>query len=139
MSGVPSLAFAVGLYLPLSSSSPIWVGGIIRWLVDSYTRRKLAGKNMSEDQLMAETDKSPGVLLASGYIAGGALAGIVIALLAGAMKSTDDALESWATNHNPLYNGPWSDALSMIFFAGLCLFLYLVGREKLLGPKSVRH
>jgi putative OPT family oligopeptide transporter len=136
MSGVPSLAFAVGLYLPLSSSSPIWAGGIIRWLVDSYTRRKHAGKNLSEDQLVAETDKSPGVLLASGYIAGGALAGIVIALLAGAMKSTDDSLNDWATDHNPLFNGPYADGFSMIFFLGLCALLYLVGRETLLGPKK---
>jgi putative OPT family oligopeptide transporter len=136
MSGVPSLAFAVGLYLPLSSSSPIWAGGLIRWLVDAYTRRKHAGKNLTEDQLVAETDKSPGVLLASGYIAGGALAGIVIALLAGTLKDTDDALEAWATNHNPLYNGPYSDALSMLFFMGLCAFLYLVGRETLLRPKK---
>jgi putative OPT family oligopeptide transporter len=136
MSGVPSLAFAVGLYLPLSSSSPIWAGGIIRWLVDAYTRRKHAGKNLTEDQLVAETDKSPGVLLASGYIAGGALAGIVIALLAGTMKDRDDQLEAWATNHNPLYNGPYADALSMVFFAGLCAFLYFVGREALLRPKK---
>jgi putative OPT family oligopeptide transporter len=136
MSGVPSLAFAVGLYLPLSSSSPIWAGGVIRWLVDSYTRRKNAGKNLSEDQMVAETDKSPGVLLASGYIAGGALAGIVIALLAGAMKSTDDRLNDWATGHNPLFNGPYADGLSMIFFLCLCTLLYLVGRETLLGPKK---
>jgi putative OPT family oligopeptide transporter len=136
MCGVPSLAFAVGLYLPLSSSSPIWAGGLIRWLVDAHTRRRLAGKRLSEDQLMAETDKSPGVLLASGYIAGGALAGIVIALLAGAMKDTDDGLEAWAMNHNPLYNGPYSDGLSMIFFAGLGLFLYLVGREVILRPQK---
>jgi putative OPT family oligopeptide transporter len=136
MSGVPSLAFAVGLYLPLSSSSPIWAGGIIRWLVDAHTRRKHAGKNLSEDQLVAETDKSPGVLLASGYIAGGALAGIVIALLEGVLKPTDDWLEAWATDHNPLYNGPYADALSMVFFLGLCVFLYLVGRETLLRPKK---
>jgi uncharacterized oligopeptide transporter (OPT) family protein len=136
MSGVPSLAFAVGLYLPLSSSSPIWAGGIIRWMVDAYTRRKLAGKRLSEDQLVAETDKSPGVLLASGYIAGGALAGIVIALLAGAMKATDDRLNDWATDHNPLFNGPYADALSMVFFLGLCTLLYLVGRETLLSPRK---
>jgi hypothetical protein len=60
-------------------------------------------------------------------------------LLAGAMKNVDDGLEAWATNNNPLYNGPYADALSMIFFAGLCLFLYLVGRETLLGPKKVPH
>jgi putative OPT family oligopeptide transporter len=136
MSGVPSLAFAVGIYLPLSSTSPIWAGGIIRWLVDAHTRRRYAGKNLSEDQLVAETDKSPGVLLASGYIAGGALAGIVIALLAGGMQSTDNLLNDWAMDHNPIFNGPYADALSMIFFAGLCTLLYLVGREKLLGPKK---
>ena len=138
MSGVPSLAFAVGVYLPLSSSSPIWAGGIIRWLVDSYTRRKHRGKNLNEDQLAAEGDKSPGVLLASGYIAGGALAGIVIALLAGVpqLASFDNRLNDWATAKNPVFNGPYADALSMIMFILLAGFLYLVGREKLLRPKG---
>jgi putative OPT family oligopeptide transporter len=136
MSGVPSLAFAVGLYLPLSTSSPIWIGGMIRWLVDAYSRRKNAGKNLTEEQLMAEGDKSPGVLLASGYIAGGALAGIVIALLQGTprLSPIDKRFDAWATASNPLYNGPYADALSMILFAGLCIFLYLVGRERLLAP-----
>jgi uncharacterized oligopeptide transporter (OPT) family protein len=83
MAGIPSLAFAVGVYLPLSSSSPIFAGGLVRYGVDLYLRRKLAGRNMSEDELVAEGDKSPGVLLASGYIAGGAIAGIIIAFLAG--------------------------------------------------------
>jgi hypothetical protein len=137
MSGVPSLAFAVGLYLPLSSSSPIWAGGMVRWLVDAYTRRRHAGKDLTEEQMVAETDKSPGVLLASGYIAGGALAGIVIALLAGAMKPLDDALNAWATDHNPVFNGPYADALSMLFFLGLCTFLYFVGREKILVPRRL--
>jgi putative OPT family oligopeptide transporter len=138
MAGVPSLAFAVGVYLPLSSSSPIWAGGIIRWLVDAYTRRKHRGKNLSEDQLAAEGDKSPGVLLASGYIAGGALAGIVIALLAGVpqLASFDNRLNDWATAKNPVFNGPYADALSMIMFILLAGFLYLVGREKLLRPKG---
>jgi putative OPT family oligopeptide transporter len=139
MSGVPSLAFAVGVYLPLSSSSPIWAGGIVRWLVDRYTRRKHEGRNLTEDQLAAEGDKSPGVLLASGYIAGGAIAGILIAILAGApsLEPTDTRLNDWATAHNPLFNGPYADLLSMVIFLGLCTFLYLVGRERLLGPKKV--
>ena len=83
MSGVPSLAFAVGVYLPLSSSSPIFIGGMVRWLGDRYVRRKHRGRNLTEEQLTAEGDKSPGVLLASGYIAGGAIAGILIAFMAG--------------------------------------------------------
>src|SRR5207248_5087046 len=40
MSGIPSLAFAVGVYLPLSASSPIFIGGLIRWLIDHSIRRK---------------------------------------------------------------------------------------------------
>ncbi len=137
MTGVPSLAFAVGVYLPLSSSSPIWAGGMVRWLVDAYNRRKHAGKNLSEDQLAAESDKSPGVLLASGYIAGGAIAGIVIAIMQGTpqLAPTDHRLSDWATAHNPLYNGPYADALSMVLFLVLCTFLYLVGREKLLAAR----
>ncbi len=71
MSDIPSLAFAVGVYLPLSSSSPIFLGGMIRWLVDKYIRVKFHDKNLTEEEFVAETDKSPGVLMASGYIAGG--------------------------------------------------------------------
>jgi hypothetical protein len=126
------------VYLPLSSSSPIWAGGIVRWLVDRYTRRKHEGRNLTEDQLAAEGDKSPGVLLASGYIAGGAIAGILIAILAGApsLEPTDTRLNDWATAHNPLFNGPYADLLSMVIFLGLCTFLYLVGRERLLAPRK---
>ena len=83
MAGIPSLAFAVGVYLPLSSSSPIFAGGMVRWGVDRYLRLRHAHRNLSEDELVAEGDKSPGVLMASGYIAGGAIAGIIIAFLAG--------------------------------------------------------
>src|SRR6202795_4854071 len=78
MSGIPSLAFAVGVYLPLSSSSPIFVGLVMRWRVDKYLHEKFRHKNLSEVELTGEGDKSPGVLLASVYIAGGALPGIVI-------------------------------------------------------------
>lgn len=138
--GIPSLAFAVGVYLPLSSSTPIWAGGIVRWLVDRYTRQKNKGKDLSEEQLAAEGDKSPGVLLASGYIAGGAIAGILIAILAGVpqLAPFDNRLNEWATASNPVFNGPWADALSMLFFVGLATFLYLVGRELVLTPKAKR-
>jgi putative OPT family oligopeptide transporter len=136
MSGIPSLAFAVGVYLPLSSSSPILLGGIIRWGVDKWIARKHAGKNLTQDQLIAEGDKSPGVLMASGYIAGGAIAGIIIAFLAGvpAMAGFNKSIESFGES-NPLRTGPSSDLLAMIPFVLLMLILYLTGREKLLAPK----
>ena len=47
MSGIPSLAFAVGVYLPLSSSSPILLGGVVRWGVDKWIARKHEGKNLT--------------------------------------------------------------------------------------------
>jgi uncharacterized oligopeptide transporter (OPT) family protein len=140
MSGIPSLAFAVGVYLPLSSSSPIFIGGMIRWGVDKYLRKKLQHKNLTEDQLVAETDKSPGVLMASGYIAGGALAAIVIAILQGVPRqglvNFNKSVEDWATAKNPLFGGGNADVLSMIPFLILMLLLYLVGREVILRSKN---
>src|SRR5207244_1048141 len=82
MSGIPSLAFAVGVYLPIATSMPIFVGGLVRWLVDWQRRRHPDYAHMNEEEHVAEGDKSPGVLMASGYIAGGAIAGIVIAIMA---------------------------------------------------------
>ena len=137
MSGIPSLAFAVGVYLPLSSSSPILIGGLIRWGVDKWIGRKHAGKNLSRDQLIAEGDKSPGVLMASGYIAGGAIAGIIIAFLAGvpAMAGFNQRIEAFGES-NPLRNGASSDLLALIPFILLITILYMTGREKLLAPRS---
>jgi putative OPT family oligopeptide transporter len=135
LSGIPSLAFAVGVYLPLSSTSPIFVGGLLRGLVDWYLRRKNAGRKLSEEELTAEGDKSPGVLLASGYIAGGAIAGIVIAFMAGVLSNTNRSLEHWAAAHNPFFQGESSDLLSMIPFSIIALVLLAVGRELWLKPE----
>jgi putative OPT family oligopeptide transporter len=136
MSGIPSLAFAVGVYLPLSSSSPIFIGGMIRYLSDLYVRKKYRGMNLTEEQLTAEGDKSPGVLMASGYIAGGAIAGILIAFLAGvpSMASFNDKLDKIAET-NPFVSSGSADLLSCIPFAVLMLLLYLTGREIILAGK----
>jgi putative OPT family oligopeptide transporter len=128
MSGIPSLAFAVGVYLPLSSSTPIFVGGMVRRLVDASLRARHAA-GATEEELVAEGDKSPGVLLASGYIAGGAIAGIIIAFVAGALGTTQARIDQWATDHNPLYAGAYADLLSLLPFAGITVGLYLVGRR----------
>ncbi len=137
LSFVPALAFAVGVYLPLSASSPIFAGGLVRWLVDRQMRKKASHAAMTQEQFTEESDKSPGVLLASGYIAGGAIAGIIIAFLAGVLDQFDSALQKWSTANNPFFEGPNADALSMIPFVAICAFLYFVGREKLLTPKKV--
>jgi putative OPT family oligopeptide transporter len=134
MAGIPSLAFAVGVYLPISSSTPIFVGGMIRWLVDWRRRHELQKYaptvKLSNEQLAAESDKSPGVLMASGYIAGGAIAGIIIAFMAGVLLSLDDRLTRWATVHNPFFGGTSADLLALIPFAVLSILLFFAGRNK---------
>jgi len=136
LSGIPSLAFAVGVYLPISTSAPIFVGGMMRWLVDKYLRGKPENRNMTEEQLLAEGDKSQGVLLSSGYIAGGTLAGVIFAFLNIPLKERLDQFEQWATAHNPFFEGAYSDVLGMLPFLALMVMLYLVGRGVLLGHRS---
>ena len=137
MSGIPSLAFAVGVYLPLSSSSPIFIGGMVRLLVDKYVRRKFARQNLTEEQLVAEGDKSPGVLMASGYIAGGALAGIIFAFLNSmpALSNFNDKIGAWA-GHNPFFHGNFENFLPLIPFVIITVLLYLAGRELILRGKD---
>lgn len=137
--GVPSLAFAVGLYLPIATSAPIFVGGVIRKIVDVYLKRKLAQKNLSEEEIVAETDKSHGVLMASGYIAGAAVAGILFAIFAflPALEAISKASNAWAKTSNPffakaMFENDQSWWLGLIPFIILCVVLYLVGREKLM-------
>jgi putative OPT family oligopeptide transporter len=69
--GVRSLTFAVGSYLPIATTAPIFAGGLVRWWVEQTT-----GKPQ-------ESDLSAGVLLSSGLIAGGSITGILFAVLVG--------------------------------------------------------
>jgi putative OPT family oligopeptide transporter len=79
--GIRSLSFAVGSYLPIQTTAPIFAGGIVRWLVERKT---------GEAQ---ESEISGGTLFSSGLIAGGSLAGILYAALFGLniIREADDA------------------------------------------------
>lgn len=113
--GVASLPFAVGVYLPIFVSMPIFVGGMIRWVVD-----KLAGKTLSPE----ESESSPGILFSSGLIAGGAICGILLALLA--------AKGNWGAAVDLSTKFPFSENhfFAMLMFGGLCALLFFVGRVK---------
>ena len=136
LASISALPFAVGIYLPLSTSAPIFIGGMIRWWIDRNLRKKLAHRNLDETQFQAEADRSPGVLLASGYIAGGAIAGIIIAFMAGVLDEANAKLDTWAKANNPFFEGAYADALALIPFVILITFLWLVGNGTLMGSNT---
>jgi putative OPT family oligopeptide transporter len=117
LAGVPSLPFAVGVYLPIQVSVPIFLGGMIRLAVDRARKRS-----------DAEADISPGVLLSSGYIAGGAIAGVIIAFFAFAPESFTEAL-NLKEHLSPAWNT--SNWPTMLAFGTLGAVLLLTGLEKL--------
>ena len=123
LTGTASLPFAVGVYLPIATSVPIFLGGAVRWLVDRLRRGRTEG------------DMSSGVLLSSGYIAGGSIAGMLLAFLAIAPDALRKALEigghlpdRWRSMHGP-------DWLALVAFAGLIGLLMLAGYERILRGK----
>jgi OPT family oligopeptide transporter len=86
--GVKSLSFAVGAYLPLSTTAPIFVGGLVRALAD----RVRGGEAAETEEL------GPGNLFATGLVAGGAVAGVAVAIL-GAKQSWATAVERLSIEH----------------------------------------
>lgn len=119
--GVPSLAFAVGVYLPLSTTMPIFLGGLLRALVDRVRR-------FSE----AESDTSPGVLMATGLIAGGSLAGIGLVALV-AMENVSRAIDFSTSTRDGLVTHPLPAVLA---FGGL---MAILAWAALRGPRPLAH
>lgn len=122
--GVSSLAFAVGAYLPLSTTSPIFIGGMVKWLIE---RRN---KNGAE-----ESEIGPGALLSSGLIAGGAITGIIIAVLLGTNVGTNAdgtprSLMDSINTHIGENMGSTGDLLGLLAFAALAIILWNFARKK---------
>ena len=109
LSCVPSLPFAVGVYLPLAASTPIFLGGMIRLAVDKWQ----GNKSSSED------DSSPAVLLSSGYIAGGAIAAVLISFM--------NFKKAWLDAIDLKYFTPTLEVVSLVPFGILCVVLLMVG------------
>ena len=91
--GVPALAFALGMFIPMSLNAPLVVGGLVAWFVS--TRSKDAATNK------ARFDR--GTLIASGFIAGGALMGVVSAILK--FANVDWYLGDWAASKGAEWTG----------------------------------
>ncbi|HSP94054.1 MAG TPA: oligopeptide transporter, OPT family [Thermoanaerobaculia bacterium] len=107
--GVSGLAFAIGVYLPLASMAPIYVGGCIRAWVEHRRRESRA-------------EGDPGILAASGLVAGEGLAGVLVAALVAAGM----APRAMA----PRLSGAAGEALTLLVLAGLAVFLARAGSRK---------
>jgi len=123
--GVSSLPVAVGVYLPLTTSAGMFAGGIVRWLVERKVR--------SDNRSLAEIESGPGVLFASGLIAGGAICGIAVAAIAG-WGSTRGMAADWLAEKLGLYHALGAFATSaiaaLIMFVILGFLLYRTGLRK---------
>ena len=108
MMKIPPLAFAIGMYLPLQINTPLFIGGVISHFVAKST----------PDPALAEERSRRGTLLASGFIAGGAIMGVVgaVLVLAGVSHYIDMAM--------PEKNDTVAQGVSVIAFSALCWFLY---------------
>jgi putative OPT family oligopeptide transporter len=140
--GVSSLAFAVGVYIPMQYTLPIFLGGILRGLVDWSTRpaRRREADETDEARAIAESETGPGLLLASGYIAGGTLAGVLIAFLelpffSGAKVDLSRPGAS-ASERLPFVD---LDLVPALVFLAIMALLVLVGARRLLSTNHRRE
>jgi putative OPT family oligopeptide transporter len=113
--GVPALAFAVGMYLPLESTTPVFLGGLARKMVD---RRR--GSD-------TESDAGPGVLFSSGLVAGGSIMGLVSVGLASPGLEAVAAAIGFGNTALP----------SLIGFLAFLVVAYLIYRTALKAPPAV--
>jgi uncharacterized oligopeptide transporter (OPT) family protein len=101
MIGVPALAFSLGMFIPLQLDTPLLLGGIIAHFVGSR----------SKDNKLNQARKERGTLIASGFIAGGALMGVISAVLAN--FGLNYVNKEWFESHS-------AEALSLLMLAILC-------------------
>jgi hypothetical protein len=122
--GISALPFAVGMYLPFSTSATIFVGGAVRTLVQSAMRGERSA---------SKEESGPGVLYSSGLIAGSAVAGLLIAIPQGfgkeRMINLMQYLPEWFENNS---------LTALIMFGLLAATLYYVGRYGLSDGKRHR-
>jgi OPT family oligopeptide transporter len=124
--GIKALSFAIGLYLPLSTTLPIFIGGAIRGIVDWQAKKK------GEAVQPGEEDLGKGNLFATGLVAGGAIAGVIVAFLS-ANDVILSGLKKLSFEHgitNVLGGALGYEILGVIFFAALGGLLYKVAKKK---------
>jgi len=121
IAGLPGLSFAVGIYLPLGTLAPVFLGGIVRRMVDAKRDAK-------------SLDSDPGVLAASGMIAGEGLVGVLIAFLIGSsgkFPALGSALASmhFAAKDFTHLTGAVAIGTGIVIVIAICALLYRAGRS----------
>lgn len=131
--GIKSLSFAVGTYLPLSTTLPIFIGGAIRGIVEWRQRQKGEAAASPEEE-----DLGKGNLFATGLVAGGALMGVIVAFLS-AFENTAAGLQTVNAEHG-LVNWLGEQGykwLGVIFFALMAFILYRIGTSKVKKSEQI--
>jgi putative OPT family oligopeptide transporter len=133
LAGAHALSWSVGAYLPVSTTAPIWVGGMMKAIVDSWRRRK-------EGASGEESELSSGMLYATGLVAGGSIGGVLIAGLAvfgdRVLKMESPNILEVLDLGTKLY-GPFKESLigggilCAVVFAVLCWLLVTNAKKKL--------
>ncbi len=124
MAGVPALAFALGMYLPMELNTPVLLGGFLAYLVG----RKRAGD--SDASVKARTDR--GVLIASGLVAGGAIMGVLDAIANAIIKGVTGTTEAKGAIHilsDAAFEGIPGEAMALIGLVALCTFVVVYSRR----------
>lgn len=125
--GIKALSFAIGIYLPLSTTLPIFIGGAIRGLVEWKQKKKNVQVSPEEEDL------GKGNLFATGLVAGGALAGVLVAILF-SIDSVKGTLEGWSAEHaltsDKFLGVEGYKWLGVIFFAIMGYTLYRIAMSK---------
>jgi len=123
--GIKALSFAIGIYLPLSTTLPIFIGGAIRGIVEWRSKRKNIQVSPEEEDL------GKGNLFATGLVAGGALAGVLVAFLF-ANDRINAALANWSAEHGltGTLGGEGYKWLGVAFFALMGITLYRIAIAK---------
>ena len=124
MAGVPPLAFALGMYLPMELNTPVLLGGILSWFV---ARKR---PDDSEGTVKARTDR--GILIASGLMAGGAIIGAVDAISNAVIKqvtgsTTAKDIVHLLSDHN--FEGLPGEVIGTLTLVALCLFVVWFSRR----------
>lgn len=124
MTGIPPLAFALGMYLPMELNTPVMLGGFLSWMVS----RKRQGE--VDEQVKARHDR--GVLVASGLMAGGAILGVLDAIANAVIKGVTGSTQAKSVVHvlgDHAFEGITGEVLGLLGLVALCVFIVTYARR----------